>query len=105
MRKFALGFTFLTALAMTAMAAEVTGYISDAGCTKKQGAAKVASDGHATCAAGCIKKGDKAVLVTSDGKVYQVADQDKVKEHAGMKVTVVGDVSGDTISNVSDVKM
>jgi hypothetical protein len=89
---------------MTAMAAEFTGYISDAGCAKKQGAAKVAADGHAGCAQGCIKKGDKAVLVTDDGKIYQIADQDKVKEHAGMKVTVVGSADGDTIK-VSEVKM
>jgi hypothetical protein len=104
MKKFVLGLAVFTALAMTAMAAEVTGYISDAGCTKKQGATKVASADHAGCAAACIKKGDKAVLVTSDGKVYQIADQDKVKEHAGMKVTVVGDINGDTIK-VSEVKM
>jgi len=103
MKKLVLGFAFFSALAMTAMAAEVTGYISDAGCAKKQGA-KVASDGHAGCAQGCIKKGDKAVLVTDDGKIYQISDQDKVKEHAGMKVTVVGDVDGDTIK-VNEVKM
>jgi hypothetical protein len=104
MRKLVFGFVALMALAMTAMAAEWTGYISDAGCAKKQGAAKVASDGHAGCAESCIKKGDKAVLVTEDGKIYQIADQDKVKEHAGMKVTVVGDVDGDTIK-VKEVKM
>src|SRR5580692_4229926 len=104
MRKLVLGFAVFTALAMTAMATEVTGYISDAGCTKKQGAAKVATDGHAGCAEGCIKKGDKAVLVTEDGKIYQIANQDKVTEHAGHKVTLTGDISGDSIT-VSDVKM
>jgi hypothetical protein len=104
MKKFVLGFAVLLALSLTAMAAEWTGYISDAGCAKKQGAAKVASDGHAGCAQACLKKGDKAVLVTEDGKVYQIANQDKVTEHAGMKVTVTGDAEGDTIT-VSDVKM
>lgn len=103
MRKFVLGSAFLFAVSMTAMAGEWTGYIADAGCAQKQGA-KAASDGHAGCAQGCIKKGDKAVLVTADGKVYQIANQDKVKEHAGMKVTVDGDMSGDTIT-VTDVKM
>jgi len=104
MRKLVLGFTFFIVLAMSAMAAEWTGYISDAGCAKKQGAAKVATDAHATCAQGCIKKGDKAVLVTADGKIYQIANQDKVTEHAGMKVTLEGDLHDDTIT-VSDVKM
>ena len=104
MRKFVLGFAFLLALAMTAMAGEWTGYVSDAGCAKKQGAAKVASPDHAGCAQGCIKKGDKAVLVTEDGKIYQISNQDKIKEHAGMKVTVEGEMDGDSIT-VSDVKM
>jgi hypothetical protein len=104
MRKFVLGFAAFMALAMTAMAAEWTGYIADAGCTKKQGAAKVASADHAGCAESCIKKGDKAVLVTEDGKIYQIANQDKVTEHAGHKVTITGDVDGDNIT-VSEVKM
>lgn len=104
MKKFVMGFAILLALSITAMAAEVTGYVSDAGCTKKQGAAKVASDDHAGCAASCIKRGDKAVLVTADGKVYQVSNQDKITEHAGHKVTVVGDVDGDSIT-VTEVKM
>lgn len=103
MRKLVLGFTFLLALAMSAMAAEWTGYISDAGCTKKQGAAKTASDSHAGCAKSCIKRGDKAVLVTEDGKVFNITNQDKVVEHAGEKVTLVGDVDGDNIT-VSEVK-
>ena len=103
MKKLVLGFTFLLALSLTAMAAEFTGYISDAGCAKKQGAAKVASDGHAGCAQGCIKKGDKAVLVTADGKVYNIANQDKVTDHAGQKVTLVGEADGDNIT-VSEVK-
>ena len=104
MKKFVLGLTLLLAMSMCAMAGEWTGYISDSGCAKKMGAAKVASDSHATCAQGCIKKGDKAVLVTDDGKIYQIANQDKVTEHAGMKVTVSGDANGDTIT-VSEVKM
>jgi len=104
MRKLILGFAALMALAMTAMAGEWTGYIADAGCTKKQGATKVASADHAGCAESCLKKGDKAVLVTEDGSVYQIANQDKVAEHAGHKVTLTGDKSGNSIT-VSDVKM
>jgi|SRR5579862_1003456 len=103
MRKSVRAFTFLAALATTAMAAEWSGYISDAGCTKKQGAAKVASDDHSNCAQSCIKKGDKAVLVTTDGKVFAIANQDKVVDHAGQKVTVVGEVDGDSIT-VTEVK-
>jgi hypothetical protein len=102
MRKFVLGFTFVSALAMTAMAAEFSGYISDSGCAAKQGA-KTAADSHAGCAKGCIKRGDKAVLVTPEGKVYAIANQDKVVEHAGQKVTLVAEADGDNLT-VSEVK-
>jgi hypothetical protein len=102
MRKFVLGFTFLSALAMTAAAAEFSGYISDSGCAAKQGA-KAAADSHAGCAKGGIKRGDKAVLATPEGKVYTIANQDKVVDHAGQKVTLVGNADGDKIT-VSDVK-
>lgn len=102
MRKLALGFTFVSALAITAMAAEWSGYISDAGCAAKQGA-KVAADSHAGCAKGCLKKGDKAVLVTPDGKIFQIVNQDKVVEHGGEKVTLVGEIDADNIT-VSEVK-
>ncbi|MGO4881979.1 MAG: DUF5818 domain-containing protein [Bryobacteraceae bacterium] len=100
MRKLLLGFTFASALAM---AAEFSGYISDAGCVAKQGAAKTAADSHAGCAKSCIKRGDKAVLVTPEGKVYTIANQDKVVDHAGQKVTLVGEADGDNIT-VSEVK-
>jgi hypothetical protein len=103
MRKFVLGIAFVSALAMTAMAAEFSGYISDAGCAAKQGAAKVAADSHAGCAKACLKRGDKAVLVTPEGKIYTIANQDKVVDHAGQKVTVVADADGDNLT-VSEVK-
>lgn len=102
MRKFVLGFAVLLALAMTAMAAEWTGYIADSSCAHKMGA-KVANDSHAGCAERCVKRGDKAVLVTEDGKIFNVANQDKVVEHAGHKVTLSGDLKEDTIT-VSEVK-
>jgi len=102
MKKLVLGFTFVSALAMTAMGAEVSGYISDSTCAKKQGA-KAAADGHAGCAKGCIKRGDKAVLVTEDGKIYNITNQDKVTSHAGEKVKLEGTVDGDSIT-VAEVK-
>jgi len=102
MKQFLSGGALLLALATMAMAGEWTGYISDAGCAKKMGV-KVANETHAGCAQSCIKRGDKAVLVTEDGKVYAVANQDKVVDHAGQKVTVSGDLKEDTIT-VSEVK-
>jgi hypothetical protein len=93
----------LCLFAASAFAATVEGYIADSNCGAKQGA-KAASDAHANCAAKCIKGGAKAVLVTSEGKVYQIANQDKVADHAGHKVTLEGKISGDTIT-VDSVKM
>jgi uncharacterized protein DUF5818 len=89
--------------AMSVMAADWTGYIVDASCAGKQGA-KAASDDHAACAARCIKGGAAAVFMTADGKVYKVANQDKVTAHAGHKVTITGKMEGDSIT-VEDVKM
>ena len=88
--------------AMSAMAAEWTGYIADASCAGKT-PDKVASEGHAACAARCIKGGAAAVFV-SEGKVYKISNQDKVVEHAGQKVTLSGTMDGDTIM-VESVKM
>ena len=84
------------ALSLVAMAEEWTGYIADANCAAKQGA-KAASEGHAGCAAGCIKKGAAAVLVTEEGKVYKIENQAAVTDHAGHKVTISGKMDGDTI--------
>jgi len=44
------------------------------------------------------------VLVTEEGKIYKIAEQDKVAAHAGHKVTITGKVDGETIS-VDSVKM
>ncbi len=88
--------------AMSAMAADWTGYIVDASCAGKK-PDKGAAEDHAACAARCIKGGAPAVLV-SDGKVYKISNQDKVVAHAGHKVTVSGTVDGDTIK-VDEVKM
>jgi hypothetical protein len=56
------------------------------------------------CAKKCIDGGSPAVLATEDGKVYAIANQDKVKDAAGKKVTVTGKMDKDTIT-VEDVKM
>jgi len=101
-KKFALAFLGVSMLAFTASAAEMTGYISDAACAKKD-VAKAASDAHAGCAQGCAKKGTALVFI-SDGKVYKIDDQAKVQDHAGHKVTITGNVDGDTLK-VDSVKM
>ncbi len=102
MKKLALAGLFVSALAVSAFGETYKGYIADANCAKKGKAA--ASANHAQCAAKCIGGGAAAVLVTEDGTVYKIADQDKVKEHAGHIVTIEGKLSGDTLT-VDSVKM
>ncbi len=85
--------------AMSAMAAEWTGYIIDQNC-----ASKPAMKGNEACAARCIKSGSPAVLLTDDGKVLKIEDQDKVVAHAGHKVTITGKMDGESIK-VDSVKM
>ena len=96
MKKLSVLFVFA---AISAMAAEWTGYIVDKSCASKKD-----MWGNEACAKRCIKRGDPAVFVTeSDGKIYQVAEQDKVMDVAGKKVTLTGTLKGDTIS-VESVK-
>jgi len=88
----------LSVFTLTAMAGEWTGYISDSKC-----GAKGAKDAHADCAASCVKGGASPVFVT-DGKVYKIDDASKVADHVGHKVTISGDIKGDTV-HVESVKM
>jgi hypothetical protein len=83
---------------ISAMAADWTGYIVDKSC-----AGKKAMWGNEACAKSCMKRGDPAVFVTEDGKIFQIAEQAKVADVAGKKVTLTGTMKGDTIS-VDSVK-
>jgi hypothetical protein len=80
----------------------ITGFVGDSMCGAKH---KGATAADTKCASGCIKKGDKAVLVTSEGKVYTIDDagQKKVASFVGKTATVTGSVSGDSIT-VDSVK-
>ena len=96
MKKVIAGFALC---ALSAMAADFSGTIMDSKCSTNK-----AMRENAACAARCIKGGDSAVLVTDEGKIYKIADQAKVVEHAGKKVTITGTADGDTIK-VDSVKM
>ena len=99
MTKIFAGFALTAAFALSAAAADVSGFIIDKSC-----ASNPAMRGNVACAERCIKRGDPAVLVTEEGKVYQLDDQKAVVAHAGHKVTVTGKIEGDTIK-VESVKM
>jgi|SRR5271170_4068969 len=85
-------------LAASGLAAEFKGFVEDTACSTK-----AEMKGDAACAKKCIKGGSPAVLVTPAGKIYKIANQDKIVASAGMDVTVMGKLKGDTIT-VDSVK-
>ncbi len=96
----------LTALALSisatgAFAETLTGYVSDAMCSKNPH--KAASADHAACAQKCIKGGEKPVLIVGEDKVYTITNPDILVPHAGEKVTVEADVK-DSALTIKSVK-
>ena len=87
--------------AASAMAADVTGYIMDKSCSTKKDML-----GDEACVKRCLGRGDAAVLVTEEGKVYSLSNQEKAKAYPGKKVTVTGKVEGDaiTVDTIAPVK-
>ena len=81
-----------------------TGKISDSMCGTTHAGMQSSHAGlnDHDCTVACVKAGAKYVFV-SKGKVYKIANQDKIVAHAGEKVTVTGSVKDDTIT-IEDVK-
>ncbi len=84
---------FLTLTASTAFAEDWKGTISDSMCGAKH--VKATKEDMA-CAQKCVKGGSPAVFVVGD-KVYNIENQDAVKDHIGHKVSITGTMTGDTI--------
>jgi Protein of unknown function (DUF5818) len=83
------------------MAESIQGTISYSKCA----AAHVdASEKSMKCVNACIKGGQKPVLVTEDKKVLTITNPEKVMDHLGHKVTIMGKVDGDSLT-VDSVKM
>jgi len=80
-------------LATIGMAADFKGFVEDTKCSTNP-----AMKGDADCAQKCIKGGSPAVLVTPEGKIYKISNQDKIVASAGQNVTVTGKLKGDTIT-------
>jgi hypothetical protein len=73
----------------------VAGYIIDQSCALK-GKGMWTNVG---CVQKCLRDGDKMVLITEEGKVYQITNPDKVDSEAyGQKVVVTGKTEADTIT-------
>lgn len=73
----------------------LAGYIVDLACAKRGKGMWT----NAECIARCLRDGDKVVLVTDDGKIYQISNQDKITPDSyGQLVTVSGKTEGDSIT-------
>lgn len=88
----ALAFGFAAA----SFAAEFKGFVEDTNC-----ASKPEMKDDTACAQKCIKGGSPAVLVTPEGKIYKIANQDKIVSHAGEHVTLDATLKGDTLTIAS----
>ena len=98
MKKFTIVAAMAFGICSMAMAADFKGFVQDTDCSTKP-----AMKGNADCAGGGFKAGSPAVLVTPDGKIYKIANQDKVAAHVGENLTLSGTVKDDTIT-VASVK-
>jgi len=81
--------------AFSAMADQMTGYISDAHCGAKHSSVSAA---NTKCVDTCIKGGADPVMV-ADGKVVKFSDDSKKKalDYAGKSVTIDGTMDGDLL--------
>ncbi|HEY3456146.1 MAG TPA: hypothetical protein VGK64_16330 [Bryobacteraceae bacterium] len=96
MKKFVLA-TFLVASvgSVAALADQITGYVSEAGCGAKHSTVSAA---NTKCIEGCLKKGSDPVLV-SEGKVmkFDADSKEKAKAFAGQNVKIDGTMDGDVV--------
>ncbi|HJT89149.1 MAG TPA: hypothetical protein VJ732_14880 [Bryobacteraceae bacterium] len=93
MNKAILAFALAAGFSTIAMGATYKGYIIDQKCSNMKN-----MRGDVDCAQKCIKAGSPAVLVTDSGKVYKIADQEKVIPMAGKQVTINGTMKNGEIT-------
>jgi len=110
-RKLLLAVAFTVVGVHGALAAELTGYVSDAKCSALGAKAKTAAEwikpaAFENCVKDCVKNGEEAVFVTEDNKTYKfdAASKDKMKAHHGHKVQVTGKIVNGVLS-VDSVSM
>ena len=114
MKTFITVFALSTLASITALAGQVTGYISDEKCAVSGSKAKTAAEWidrneFEGCAKRCVKAGSPVVFVTEDNRILKIdpASLEKVTPHIGHKVTVTGKEEGGAlkIDSISSIKM
>lgn len=104
----------LTLTAISAMAGEMTGYISDEKCAVSGSKAASAKEwikpaAFESCVKQCVKAGSAAVFVTEDNKILKIDAESmkKIEPHLGHKVVVNGTADGGTlkIDSIRSIQM
>ena len=95
MKKLTVALSMAVSLfAMTALAGEWTGYISESKC----GAAHAdGSEKSISCVKECVKKGAKPVFVSEEKKVLTITNPEEVMDYLGQKVKVTGSLENDSL--------
>ncbi len=101
----------LSALAsISAFAGEFTGYVSDTKCAAANGKKGAAAEwvkpaAFEACAKKCIQEGSQMVFVTADNKIVKISAEamPKVMPLLGHKVTLTGEIDGDTLTKVDTI--
>ena len=113
MKKLIAVFVLSALAAATALAGNLTGYISDTKCTAEHAKSPTAAGWihpkvFESCAKMCVKDGSEAVFLTEDNKVVKIdaGSLDKVMPHLGHKVKLNakvenGQLKVDSISTIS----
>jgi len=111
MKKLLVVFALGAIASMSAMAADFTGYISDAKCAAASSKSATAAEwikpeAFESCVKQCVKAGSPAVFVTLNNKMIKIdaGSMEKVTPMLGHKVTVTGKVEGGAmkIESISD---
>jgi hypothetical protein len=94
----------LTLSAISAMAGEMTGYLSDEKCASSSSKASSAKEwikpaAFESCVQKCVKAGSAVVFVTEDNKILKIDSNSmkKIEPHLGHKVVINGTADGGTL--------
>ena len=99
---------------LSALAGEMTGYISDEKCAMAGSKAATAKEwiqpsAFESCVQKCVKAGSAAVFVTEDNKILKIDAESmkKITPHLGHKVVVNGSAANGTlkIDSIKSVQM
>jgi hypothetical protein len=78
------------------------GVISDSACAAhhESGAENVPPPPAKECVENCVRGGSRYVLLTEDGKVYEIANQSiaGLKDNGGVKVKITGELKGNLLT-------